>query len=109
LPYEKSDPLGQALVRLFRIKCAQPACNTPGMAEEMRRMSREGTAARLVEPEEMVPPLLYVVSRAADRVNGWRFDANLWEASLPPPEAARRAGRPAGFAMHPSPLPRSAL
>ncbi len=77
--------------------------NTPGMAEEMRRMSREGRAARLVEPTEMVPPLLYVVSPAADRVNGWRFDANLWDATLPPSEAARRAGRPAGFVMHPVP------
>jgi NAD(P)-dependent dehydrogenase (short-subunit alcohol dehydrogenase family) len=75
--------------------------NTPGMAEEMRAMSREGRAARLVEPEEMVPPLLYVVSRAADRVNGYRFDANAWDAMLPPAEAARRAGRPAGFEMHP--------
>jgi 3-oxoacyl-[acyl-carrier protein] reductase len=77
--------------------------NTPGMAEEMRRMSREGRAPRLVEPEEMVAPLLYVVSREADTVNGWRFDANLWEASLAPAEAARRAGRLAGFEMHPQP------
>ncbi|HJU18012.1 MAG TPA: SDR family oxidoreductase [Stellaceae bacterium] len=76
--------------------------NTPGMAEEMRAMSRDGRAPRLVEPEEMVPPLLYVVSRAADQVNGWRFDANLWDAALPLAEAARRAGRPAGFAMHPA-------
>ena len=76
--------------------------NTPGMAEEMRRMSREGRAARLVEPDEMVPPLLYVVSREADSVNGWRFDANLWDAALAPAEAARRAGRPAGFEMHPA-------
>jgi NAD(P)-dependent dehydrogenase (short-subunit alcohol dehydrogenase family) len=76
--------------------------NTPGMAEEMREMSRAGRAARLVEPDAMVPPLLYVASRAADRVNGWRFDANLWDASLPPAEAAKRAGRPAGFAMHPA-------
>ena len=75
--------------------------NTPGMAEEMRAMSREGRAPRLVEPEEMVPPLLYVVSRAADKVNGWRFDANLWDASLAPAEAASRAGRPAGFVLHP--------
>jgi NAD(P)-dependent dehydrogenase (short-subunit alcohol dehydrogenase family) len=74
--------------------------NTPGMAEEMREMSRDGRAARLVEPDEMVPPLLYVVSRAADRINGWRFDANLWDASLSPTEAAKRAGRPAGFEMH---------
>ncbi|HEY1433331.1 MAG TPA: SDR family oxidoreductase, partial [Stellaceae bacterium] len=77
--------------------------NTPGMAEEMRAMSREGRAPRLVEPEEMVPPLLYVVSHEADIVNGWRFDANLWDPSLPPADAARRAGRPAGFEMHPQP------
>ena len=77
--------------------------NTPGMAEEMRAMSREGRAPRLVEPEEMVPPLLYVVSPEADNVNGWRFDANLWDPSLPPAEAARRASRPAGFEMHPRP------
>src|SRR5271165_4180933 len=77
--------------------------NTPGMAEEVRTMSREGRAPRLVEPEEMVPPLLWVVSRAADNVNGLRFDANLWDASLPPAEAARRAGRLAGFEMRPQP------
>ena len=65
-------------------------------------MSRDGRAARLVEPDEMVPPLLYVVSREADRVNGWRFDANLWDASLPR-RAGRHAGRPAGFEMHPQP------
>ena len=64
-------------------------------------MSREGTAPRLVEPEEMVPPLLYVVSGAADGVNGMRFDANQWDASLPPAEAAWLAGRPAGFVFHP--------
>jgi NAD(P)-dependent dehydrogenase (short-subunit alcohol dehydrogenase family) len=79
--------------------------NTPGMADEMRTMSREGKAARLVEPEEMVPPLLYVVSHEADRVNGYRFDANAWDASLPAKEAARRAGRPAGFVLHPPEAP----
>jgi len=75
--------------------------NTPGMAEEMRAMSRDGRAERLVEPEEMVPPLLYVVSRAADAVNGMRFDANAWDPALPPADAASRAGRPAGFVLHP--------
>jgi 3-oxoacyl-[acyl-carrier protein] reductase len=76
--------------------------NTPGMADEMREMSRAGTAPRLVEPDEMVPPLLYVVSRAADQVNGYRFDANAWDAALPQAEAAKRAGRPAGFVLHPA-------
>jgi short-subunit dehydrogenase len=66
--------------------------NTPGMAEEMRAMSGKGPAPHLVEPDEMVLPLLYVASREADTINGWRFDANLWDSSLPPLEAARRAG-----------------
>ena len=82
--------------------------NTPGMADEMRQMSREGRAARLVEPEEMVPPLLYVVSREADRVNGMRFAANAWDAALAPAEAARLAGRPAGFVLHPQAPPSAA-
>ena len=75
--------------------------NTPGMADEARAARREGRIARLVEPDEMVPPLLYVVSREADGVNGMRFDANAWDASLAPAAAAAKAGRPAGFVLHP--------
>ena len=75
--------------------------NTPGMAVEMRDMSADGRAPKLVEPDEMVPPLLYVVSREADEVNGYRFDANAWNANLPPAEAAKAASRPAGFVLHP--------
>jgi len=74
--------------------------NTQGMAQEMRDRSRAGTVSRLVEPEEMVPPLLFVVSPAADKVNGYRFDANAWDASLLPDKAARTDGRPAGFELH---------
>lgn len=75
--------------------------NTPGMARTMRDWSAQGKAPRLVEPDEMVPPLLFVVSREADAVNGYRFDANTWEPGLPPAEAARRTGRRAGFELHP--------
>jgi NAD(P)-dependent dehydrogenase (short-subunit alcohol dehydrogenase family) len=73
--------------------------NTLGMADEVRTTSREGSAPCLAEPDEMAPPLLYVVSLEADNVKGWRFDANLCGPSLPPTEAARRAG----FEMHPQP------
>jgi NAD(P)-dependent dehydrogenase (short-subunit alcohol dehydrogenase family) len=79
--------------------------NTPGMAEEMRRASREGRVDRLVEPEDMVAPLTWVVSREADAVNGMRYDAKRWDGSLPPAEAARRCGRPAGFALRAPPAP----
>ena len=75
--------------------------NTPGMAVEMRDMSADGRAPKLVEPDEMVSPLLYVVSREADKINGYRFDANAWNANLPPAEAAKAASRPAGFVLHP--------
>ncbi len=75
--------------------------NTPGMAVEARALSEAGKMARLVEPEEMVAPMNFVASREADAVNGWRFDANLWNPALPPREAAWLAGRPAGFVLHP--------
>jgi 3-oxoacyl-[acyl-carrier protein] reductase len=75
--------------------------NTPGMAQEMKDMAREGRVARLVEPEEMVAPLLWVVSEAADKVNGWRFDASLWDAKTDQRTAAQAAGRPAGMIFHP--------
>jgi 3-oxoacyl-[acyl-carrier protein] reductase len=75
--------------------------NTPGMAREMREWSATGKAARLVEPDEMVAPLLFVVSREADTVNGYRFDANTWRSDLPPKESARLTGRKAGFEFYP--------
>jgi NAD(P)-dependent dehydrogenase (short-subunit alcohol dehydrogenase family) len=77
--------------------------NTEGIAEEVRQANREGKMAlRLTEPEEMVPPLLWLVSAAADQVNGQRFDANRWDKALPPEEAARGCGRPAGFVLRPA-------
>jgi hypothetical protein len=45
----------------------------------------------------MVAPLLFVVSRAADRVNGFRFDANNWHEGRDP----QTMTRPAGFVLHP--------
>ncbi|WP_428536826.1 SDR family oxidoreductase [Rhodopila sp.] len=46
--------------------------NTPGMKQEMRDWSRDGVKPKLVEPDEMVPPLLFVILTAADQVNGYR-------------------------------------
>jgi len=75
--------------------------HTPGMATEASAASRAGRLPRFVEPDEMVAPLLWLVSGAADEVNGYRFDAIAWDKSLPPTEAARRIGRRAGFDLHP--------
>lgn len=75
--------------------------HTPGMAQEMRDWSDSGKAPRLLDAKAMVPPLLFVVSRAADAVQGWRFDATTWDATLPPIQAARQSGRRVGFLLHP--------
>ena len=73
--------------------------NTPGMAKQMRDWSASGERPKLVEPDDMVAPLLFVVSAEADKVHGYRFDANTWIADVPPAESARRTGRKAGFEL----------
>ncbi|MSP00605.1 MAG: SDR family oxidoreductase [Acetobacteraceae bacterium] len=71
--------------------------NTPGMAAEMRARSAAAAVPLLVEPADMVGPLLFVVSRAAGDVNGFRFDANNWHADRDP----KTLTRPAGFTLYP--------
>ena len=71
------------------------------MAKEMREWSATGKAPRLVEAEEMVAPILFVVSREADKVHVYRFDANTWIGDVAPAVSARRTGRKAGFELYP--------
>jgi NAD(P)-dependent dehydrogenase (short-subunit alcohol dehydrogenase family) len=49
---------------------------------------------RLLRPEIMVPPLLWLVSDAAADVTGRRFLAVHWDTALPPAEAAEKCGAP---------------
>ena len=51
-----------------------------------------GDRSRMLRPEVMVPPLLYLVSEAAAHVNGMRFIGADWDASLPSNQAAEKAG-----------------
>jgi NAD(P)-dependent dehydrogenase (short-subunit alcohol dehydrogenase family) len=60
-----------------------------GIPEEIRR--------KLLEPEVMVPPLLWLASEAADGVTGQRFNASRWDPRLPEAEAAASAAEPAGW------------
>jgi NAD(P)-dependent dehydrogenase (short-subunit alcohol dehydrogenase family) len=50
--------------------------------------------ARLLRPEIMAPPLVWLVSDAAAEVTGRRFLAVHWDNSLPPAEAAEKCGAP---------------
>ncbi len=71
--------------------------HTEGMSMSMRQASREGRMGRFLEPEEMVPPLLWLVSSAADAVNGMRYDALTWDTSIDASAAAQKNGIPSGF------------
>jgi NAD(P)-dependent dehydrogenase (short-subunit alcohol dehydrogenase family) len=52
---------------------------------------------QLLHPDIMIPPLLWLVSDAASGVTGSRFAANLWDAALPPDEAAEKSRTTAGW------------
>jgi NAD(P)-dependent dehydrogenase (short-subunit alcohol dehydrogenase family) len=53
-----------------------------------------GDRARMLQPEVMVPPLLWLISDAAAGVTARRFVAMDWDASLLPAQAAEKAGVP---------------
>lgn len=68
----------------------------PGGAANTRLVSRaqEPDRARLIPPEVMVAPLIWLCSNASDGVNGQRFIGMRWDKNLPPEEAAKNAGAP---------------
>lgn len=55
---------------------------------------QSGDPARMLQPEIMVPPLLWLLSNEAATVNGRRFVAADWDTTLPPTQAAEKAGAP---------------
>ncbi|MFZ0838363.1 MAG: SDR family oxidoreductase [Xanthobacteraceae bacterium] len=52
---------------------------------------------KLISPEVMVPPIVWLLSKASDGVTGQRFRANAWKADMDPLEAARVSGAPAAW------------
>ncbi|HEY0184338.1 MAG TPA: hypothetical protein VGC09_16125, partial [Rhodopila sp.] len=57
-------------------------------------VGESGDRSKMLRPEIMLPPLLWLVSDAAAAVNARRFIAADWDVSLPPDQAADRAGAP---------------
>ena len=62
--------------------------NTPLVGDDA------GERSKMLQPEIMVPPLLWLVSDAAASVTARRFIAADWDTSLPPAQAAEKAGAP---------------
>ena len=57
----------------------------------------EGDRSRMLRPEIMLPPLLWLVSDEAAAINGRRYIAAEWDVSLPPSRAAEGAGAPVAW------------
>jgi 3-oxoacyl-[acyl-carrier protein] reductase len=53
--------------------------------------------SKLVQPEVMMAPIVWLMSSASDGVTGRRFVAKDWDRSLDPRAAAEKAGAAAGF------------
>jgi NAD(P)-dependent dehydrogenase (short-subunit alcohol dehydrogenase family) len=68
----------------------------PGGAANTRLVSRaqEPDRGKLIPPEVMVAPLIWLCSNASDGVNGQRFIGMRWDKNLPPEKAAKNAGAP---------------
>jgi len=52
---------------------------------------------KLIQPEVMAPPLVWLVSDMAAQVTGRRFLAAHWDPALPPERAAQQAGAPVAW------------
>ncbi|HQT78575.1 MAG TPA: SDR family oxidoreductase [Rhodopila sp.] len=66
----------------------------PGGVTDTPLVGDAGDRAKMLRPEIMVPPLLWLVSDEAAAVNGRRFIAADWKTALPPAQAAEAAGAP---------------
>jgi NAD(P)-dependent dehydrogenase (short-subunit alcohol dehydrogenase family) len=68
----------------------------PGGAADTRMVSRTAAPDRskLISPDVMVAPLLWLCSNASDGVTGQRFIGASWDEKLPAEEAAKKAGAP---------------
>ena len=57
----------------------------------------DAVRANLLDPDVMVPPLVWLCSSAADDATGGRYNAKNWDLTLDPNEAASEIRRPAGW------------
>jgi len=71
----------------------------PGGAGNTRMVPHDEMPDRskLVQPDVMMAPIVWLMSAASDGVTGRRFVASQWDPALAPRTAAEKAGAPAGF------------
>jgi len=69
----------------------------PGGVTDTPLVGEAGDRSKMLRPEIMLPPLLWLVSDEAASVSGRRFIAADWDVSLPSAKAAERAGAPVAW------------
>jgi NAD(P)-dependent dehydrogenase (short-subunit alcohol dehydrogenase family) len=71
----------------------------PGGAADTRLVSAamQPDRSKLISPDVMVKPLIWLCSNASDGVSGRRFIGALWDDKLDPAAAAEKAGAPTAW------------
>jgi NAD(P)-dependent dehydrogenase (short-subunit alcohol dehydrogenase family) len=71
----------------------------PGGAANTRMVSpgQQPDRSKLIAPEVMVPPLVWLCSNESDGISGQRFIGARWDRNLAGAEAAKAAGAPAAW------------
>jgi NAD(P)-dependent dehydrogenase (short-subunit alcohol dehydrogenase family) len=103
-PYGSSKAAAESLSAIMAAELAGTGVTvnvmTPGgLSNTAANPDAPFDRSQLLQPEIMVPPLLWLVSEAASSVNGRRFVAARWDEKLPPAEAAEQAGAIAGWTI----------
>ncbi|MFL5252703.1 MAG: SDR family NAD(P)-dependent oxidoreductase [Rhodopila sp.] len=69
----------------------------PGGVTDTPLVGEAGDRSKMLRPEIMVPPLLWLVSDEAAGISGRRFIAADWDTGLPSAQAAEQAGAPVAW------------
>ena len=71
----------------------------PGGAADTRMVSQaaQSDRSKLISPDVMVKPLLWLCSDASDGITGQRFIGAQWDDKLDPAEAAQKASAPTAW------------
>jgi NAD(P)-dependent dehydrogenase (short-subunit alcohol dehydrogenase family) len=69
----------------------------PGGVADTPLVGEAGDRSKMLRPEIMLPPLLWLVSDEAASVSGRRYIAADWDVSLPASQAAEAAGAPVAW------------
>lgn len=72
---------------------------TPGLAEAVKKLSREARTPFVIDPILFREPIVWLMSDATNGISGMRYDAKPWDASKPAAEEGERIGTKAGVLL----------